>query len=1272
MKKILNKIVLWMLIVVLTFNTSLSYASEYTFSAGSNTVTKSQAENGFTFSVDTTGIYSVTVLPIIEDSAWGYSLSHDNKYMPLAALKSDTLKDKDGEPLYQIYSKSVPYFVLKAGTDYKMQIDSNILTNDEQFVTIKLGTPITNDTYYEATSGNALGEIEDNFQYLSYAGDTVSQAGVTAVDAASVLGGEARVNLVEQLLTSFFVKTLGDGAMFLIGVAAGETVTIDKIIFNEYSRTRLGFFTNDVYENGSPNPDKYNPFLSDSGLLPNGEDEGILNKFFNRFTYIAIVAYLIILLYMGIRIVLSSTGKGMARYKKLFFDWVLGVIILFLFPYVIRYTIKINDAVVSYIGNLRTKANVNIEEAEIVDYPGGLAFPFAYLGADASASQDYMSQMRTKALESGRIMYAICWFVMIKELVAFLFIYIKRLLVTLFLIVIFPLVTISYAVDKIGDGKSQAFNKWFSEYILNVFLQTFHAINYVVVMGLVFAIGKSGSDVNFILIIIGITYLAQGDKILRGIFSHMKGGGGGTVKDVAASVLATSGAMSVLKSSMSTIGGGFKKLGSINAKRLQKNDDVSRLQEYKAKQKWDEWNLSSSGISAGTKGANAENNISEDAAKLNVNIALRASATPEQLREALSKLRDYSNAGGDMKALYKNMNLTAGQQQQVDGLMEQNDAVDALQNVEILSEAEINANLKVLINNRKQKGNFAKLDRVLENQGVTHELQDKLAKAAKRRTIDSDDEKELASVRSSICTKADAKRLREIQTIDKEIVTVETKKQKATKLIASMEAGIRSGVYGDKTEEYKDKLKTARSKEFGYKQKLFELNEQKEKITAKMTNKNAKLSDTSYNKTDRVNHYFEVAKLSNGSGEITEEQKEIAEAQAIVDGSDAGEFTLSEIWEANKKITKARKTSTDNAVMSIIRNADSNPENKKTSSFTAQLAATVVNNEKALDGTSHDQKTIVSEAKKVIVEEAEDTPVYQHILDEAGFKINKDDFGKKTLEKLKKDDSVKEVVQDIVDAEETQLKEDIANNNKKITDDASYEKMKKKVFQERLDLTRETAKITSAAVTTPAIALSAAAMYSGAASELKPSMLIGAGKLGSSVASEVRDKTIDFAVNRVDNVTNVASGVISSVKNDGPIINNEKGLDVDKLATIADESVSTILYGDDNEKGVKTRNITLTVEKEPDKLTKEEEYRKKVLEERKAAIERMNKKIERFANGVENSGGTSSSNRNQRDNRRSTETSRNTTNQRRPLTQVDRNRQAFDRLNNSNNNNGNY
>ena len=37
-----------------------------------------------------------------------------------------------------------------------------------------------------------------------------------------------------------------------------------------------------------------------------------------------------------------------------------------------------------------------------------------------------------------------------------------------FLTIIAPLVALTYPIDKINDGKAQAFNMWFKEYIFNL------------------------------------------------------------------------------------------------------------------------------------------------------------------------------------------------------------------------------------------------------------------------------------------------------------------------------------------------------------------------------------------------------------------------------------------------------------------------------------------------------------------------------------------------------------------------------------------------------------------------------------------------------------------------------------------------------------------------------------------------------------------------------------------------------------------------------------
>ena len=805
-KGIFNKIIVLILVFVMMFNTSLSYAATYTFTPGTNTVTRDQYVGGFTFKVSETGVYSIVLLPVIEDYPWKYDIrlaTHKNEQVDsnlhLAAYKNGT--NEDGKDVYEIYSKTIPHFYLRAGVDYWIKGTNEELgikdggSSNEKYVTIKLGTPIICDVYFESENEfeednawpndslvNAVSIDTDNFQYNlqdKYHDGDDDYMQVTEeyrVEARGAADSEEDASFMESLITSFFVHTVGDGAMFLIGVVAGEPITIDKILFNEYSRTRLAFFEKDYTDDtGAIRPEKNNPFLAESGILrKDANNPGILNVFFSRFQTIAIIAYLIIFLYMGIRIIFSSTGKDMAKYKKLFADWVLGVMILFLFPYIIRYTIRINDAIVSYIAVLRK--GVSIEEAEIIDYPGGLAFPFSYVGSEGVGADDYMTQMKTKAVETGRIMYAVCWLMMIKELVTFLIIYIKRMLTTMFLIVVFPLVTISYAIDKIGDGKSQAFNNWFKEYVLNVFLQTFHAINYVVVMGIIFAIGKGTGTVNFVLVLIGITYLAQGDKILRAIFSHMKGGGGGTVKGVAESMLATAGAVNMLKSSVNTLKGGFANVKKLSDKRLEMADKSSKINEYKANEKWDSWNLGMGASSAmkavvggnGNAGENADAPTPEQTKKVAahaVNIALSNASSPERMKEALDNLRAGSQAGGETQRIYEEAmeTLPPEKRAELGALMEENDAIDAMESMEHLTEAEINYNLNVLIRNRKQDGNLGRLHSLVEKNGFTEKQQDKLSKTLAMRKLKDGEKDELAKVRNSVLTKQDAKKVNKLK-----------------------------------------------------------------------------------------------------------------------------------------------------------------------------------------------------------------------------------------------------------------------------------------------------------------------------------------------------------------------------------------------------------------------------------------------------------------------------------------------------------------------------
>lgn len=352
-----------------------------------------------------------------------------------------------------------------------------------------------------------------------------------------VVDDNIKPNFFEKVF-SFCIRLMGKILSKLIGIIAGENISIDKLVFDQYSRVQLTFFKNDFKvfaNNGNYNSSTPpNPWLS-GALEP-------LGNIFTLFRNIALVVYMIILVYLGIRVLLLSTAERNAKYKEILVDWVKGIAIIFLFPYVIRYTILLNHGLVTYIAEKSKDFLSNDIPASIQNSGGSLASTDG--GGDLNTSDgSYMSEMYEQAKE-GWVAPAICWFIMLIQVVQFLIVYIKRLVTVMFLIGIFPLVSISYALDKIADGKSQAFNNWCKEFMLQVFIQSFHAINYVLVMGIICNL----SPENWILKIIGISYITKGGDIIKSMFAQMKGTRGGGPLEVARTLAATRVAIGSVKS----------------------------------------------------------------------------------------------------------------------------------------------------------------------------------------------------------------------------------------------------------------------------------------------------------------------------------------------------------------------------------------------------------------------------------------------------------------------------------------------------------------------------------------------------------------------------------------------------------------------------------------------------------------------------------------------------------------------------------------------------
>ena len=87
-----------------------------------------------------------------------------------------------------------------------------------------------------------------------------------------------------------------------------------------------------------------------------------------------------------------------------------------------------------------------------------------------------------------------------------------------FLTMIAPLVVLTYPLDKMGDGKAQAFSAWLKEYVYNALLQPFHLIIYTVFVSNALDFART----NVIYTIGALWLVMESEQILRKFFGFNK------------------------------------------------------------------------------------------------------------------------------------------------------------------------------------------------------------------------------------------------------------------------------------------------------------------------------------------------------------------------------------------------------------------------------------------------------------------------------------------------------------------------------------------------------------------------------------------------------------------------------------------------------------------------------------------------------------------------------------------------------------------------------
>lgn len=221
-------------------------------------------------------------------------------------------------------------------------------------------------------------------------------------------------------------------------------------------------------------------------------------KWYYGIRTIAIVASLCVLIYISIRMAISSAADEKGQYKTMLKDWLVSFALIFVLHYIMMIVIYGNDIMVEVF---KTALTTDVDMATYVqslhDVRWGLNsdIPVAYkFGANAVS-----------------LLLAILT-------LAFLIMYIKRFIVIAFLIMIAPLITITYSIDKIKDGQSQALNTWGKEFFWTVAIQPFHCVIYLVFVSTSLTLIKNADFASSLMAIVCMGFILQAEGIVKKIF----------------------------------------------------------------------------------------------------------------------------------------------------------------------------------------------------------------------------------------------------------------------------------------------------------------------------------------------------------------------------------------------------------------------------------------------------------------------------------------------------------------------------------------------------------------------------------------------------------------------------------------------------------------------------------------------------------------------------------------------------------------------------------
>ena len=217
---------------------------------------------------------------------------------------------------------------------------------------------------------------------------------------------------------------------------------------------------------------------------------------------ISLVLSLLVLVFIGIKITVSSVASDKAKYKQLLVDWIVGICLILFAHYIMVFSVNI-------IESLDKMIVYNTKDSDVLINIARTKAGTFNATEDALFAEQFLWGMVYIALTAFTFIFA--WQYMVRV--------VKMIFLTLFA----PIFAFSYPLDKMMDGKSQAFDRWIKDYIFTLLIQPIHLLLYTILISSVIELATS----NFLYSLVVLGCFIPVEKLIREFFNfgrgHIKG-----------------------------------------------------------------------------------------------------------------------------------------------------------------------------------------------------------------------------------------------------------------------------------------------------------------------------------------------------------------------------------------------------------------------------------------------------------------------------------------------------------------------------------------------------------------------------------------------------------------------------------------------------------------------------------------------------------------------------------------------------------------------------